>query len=58
LPSYTLINAGVGYHFKIHFIESVIYFKANNIMQINYQIMENRPMPLNNYQLTLKFNIQ
>ncbi len=58
LPAYTLINAGVGYRFKFKFIESMLYFKANNVLKTNYQIMENRPMPLSNYQLTLKFNIE
>ncbi|MES2618526.1 MAG: TonB-dependent receptor [Bacteroidota bacterium] len=57
LPSYLLTNASIGYLFKYKKHDSQLVFTVNNALNTTYQIMENKPMPLRNYQITLKFNI-
>ena len=58
LLGFNLINTGISYLLKYKQINSVFNFKINNVLNKNYQIIENRPMPLRNYQITLKFKIE
>ncbi len=57
MEGYLLTNATIGYQLNYKKYKSQLSFTANNIFGVTYQIMENRPTPLRNYQLTLKFNI-
>lgn len=57
LDDYLLFNSGVSYRLYAKKYIGTLAFTARNIFNTNYQVMENRPMPLRNYQLTLKINI-
>lgn len=51
IAPYTLVNASMGYRLrtKSHFTWS-IFFQGNNLLDTDYQVMLNRPMPLRTYQ--------
>jgi vitamin B12 transporter len=57
LPAYLLFNASISnvFHLKNHNFTAV--FQVNNLRNSAYQVVENRPMPLRSYTVTLKFNI-
>lgn len=57
LDGYMLFNTGLIYDFNYKEHRGSLQFAVNNIGNKVYQVVENRPMPLRNYQLTLKFNI-
>lgn len=57
LKPYFLINLGLGYQFKFKKHNGELWFNVLNLNNHVYLVMENRPMPLRNYQLTLKINI-
>lgn len=57
LDGYVLFNTGLVYDFRYRAHMASLQFSVSNIGNKAYQVVENRPMPLRNYQLTLKFNI-
>ncbi len=58
LDSYYLINLNFGYHVKSKNHDMTVFFQLNNVSNNAYQIMENRPMPLRNYQLKINYKIK
>ncbi|MCC6817279.1 MAG: TonB-dependent receptor, partial [Bacteroidia bacterium] len=58
LNAYLIYNASISYRFVFKSYLSELAFKVNNLSNVNYQVMLNRPMPLRNYQFSLKFNIK
>ncbi len=57
MPAYRIMNAGIAYMYAYKKHEAVLGFLVNNIGNTTYQVIENRPMPMRNYQVTLKINI-
>ncbi len=57
LKSYTIFNSSINYTFKVKQHRTSIGLNVNNLGNATYQVMQNRPMPLRNYQLSIKFNI-
>lgn len=57
LASYFLINTELAYQFQLKKHQYFVLFQANNLLNKTYQVMLNRAMPLRNYQITLKTNI-
>ena len=57
LPAYTLLNFSVARDFYYKSFRSSIEFTVCNLLNTNYYVFENRPMPLRNYQMTFKYNI-
>lgn len=57
LPAYVLLNFSVARDFYYKTFKSSFEFTANNLLNTNYYVFENRPMPLRNYQVTFKYNI-
>ena len=57
LPAYTLLNFSMARDFYYKSFRSSVEFTACNLLNINYYVFENRPMPLRNYQVTFKYNI-
>lgn len=57
LDGYMIMNASLAYRINIKGHSGELSFKANNLLNTTYQVMLNRPMPLRNYQMTFKFNI-
>lgn len=58
LDSYCLYNQSIGYHLKHKTHDVTLVFLINNITNKTYQILENRPMPLRNYQLKINYKIK
>jgi vitamin B12 transporter len=58
LKPYVLLNIGAGCAFNFKKLGGEIWLNAINMTNQMYQVMENRPMPLRNYQITLKINIK
>ncbi len=57
LPGYMIFNSGLAYAFTYKKHSSSLLFTVNNLGNATYQVVQNRPMPLRNYQVTLKINI-
>lgn len=57
LPAYAIVNSSLAYAFKYKKHAAELSFKVLNLTNRTYQVMENRPMPLRNYQIAIKFNI-
>ncbi len=57
LPSYFVVNSSLSYLFKVKKHQALMSVSAFNLGNTTYQVMQNRPMPLRNYQLSIKFNI-
>ncbi|MDP2176546.1 MAG: TonB-dependent receptor [Bacteroidota bacterium] len=57
LKPYLLLNIGLGYYLNYKKLSGECWFNVMNINNQIYQVMENRPMPLRNYQISLKINI-
>ncbi len=57
LKAYALYNFSLARDLYYKSFKSSIEFTVSNLMNTNYYVFENRPMPLRNYQLTFKFNI-
>lgn len=57
LNPYTVFNSGIAYDFRYKSHTCMFAFKVFNLGNATYQVMENRPMPLRNYQVSIKFNI-
>lgn len=57
LDAYLLFNSGISLRLNTKKHHGTLVFAVKNIFNRTYQVMENRPMPLRNYQLTLKINI-
>lgn len=57
LPAYSLFNFSLARDIYYKTFKSSIEFTISNLLNTNYYVFENRPMPLRNYQLTYKFNI-
>lgn len=58
LDSYYLINLNIAYHLTAKKHDMDVLFQINNIANKTYQTMENRPMPLRNYQLKINYKIK
>lgn len=58
LDSYYLINLNIAYHLIAKKHDMDVLFQINNIANKTYQTMENRPMPLRNYQLKINYKIK
>jgi iron complex outermembrane receptor protein len=54
LPAIDLVDANVGYEFKIKKLDFLLRFEANNIFNKNYQFVSGYPMPLRNYKIGLQ----
>lgn len=57
LPAYFLLNASAAFDIRFKKVNSVLEFTVFNLTDKTYTVFENRPMPLRNYQITYKFNI-
>lgn len=57
LEAYTIFNTAISYQLTYKKHMSILSFSVNNIGNKTYQVIENRPMPLRNYQISIKFNI-
>lgn len=57
LAAYTIFNTAISYQLNYKKHMSILSFSVNNIGNKTYQVIENRPMPLRNYQISIKFNI-
>jgi iron complex outermembrane receptor protein len=57
LPAYCVVNSSMSYLFKIQRHQALMSCSVFNIGNATYQVMQNRPMPLRNYQISIKFNI-
>lgn len=57
LPAYCVINTSLSYLFSVKKHQALVTFSVFNLNNATYQVMQNRPMPLRNYQLSIKFNI-
>jgi vitamin B12 transporter len=56
LEGYTLLNAEISKSIPFGKNRLRIYFRANNILDENYQSVESHPMPLANYEAGVLFN--
>jgi iron complex outermembrane receptor protein len=57
LSAYSLFNFSLARDFYYKSLKSAVEFTVSNLLNTNYYVFENRPMPLRNYQITFKFNI-
>jgi vitamin B12 transporter len=57
LPAYMTLQTGLSYELRYKQHSGLLALLVNNLGNSTYQVMENRPMPLRNYQLNLKINI-
>lgn len=57
LPGYFIVNCHINQKIKIKKSEHTLVFSVLNMLNNDYQVMQNRPMPLRSYQITLKSNI-
>ncbi len=57
LPAYVLFNSTLAYAFNFKNHSGELSIKVLNLTNKTYQVMENRPMPLRNFQIAFKFNI-
>jgi len=53
LLPYNVSNLALGYKVTIKSLDFNTSFKINNLLNTNYQMVLNRPMPLRNYQISL-----
>ncbi|MCX6244079.1 MAG: TonB-dependent receptor plug domain-containing protein [Bacteroidetes bacterium] len=56
MPGYNLSNIILGKDFHLSKIILSLQLQINNLFNLDYQSIANRPMPGRNYALTLKFN--
>lgn len=56
MPSYYLLDAGVGKIFQISNHSLEVNFKLNNILNKQYQVIKQRAMPGRNFSITVAFN--
>ena len=56
MPGYSLSNIIFGKNFHLKKIVVSLQLQTNNLFDLDYQSIVNRPMPGRNYALTLKFN--
>lgn len=57
LPAFTLVNLAFARNIYYKQFKSSIEFSVLNVLNSNYMVFENRPMPKRNYLLTFKYNI-
>lgn len=57
LNSFFLLNAGISRNMNFKKFSSVLEFSVNNLLNKSYTVFEYRPMPLRNYLITYKINI-
>jgi iron complex outermembrane receptor protein len=57
LPAYALYSFSLARDIYYKSFKSTLEFTISNLLNTTYYVFENRPMPLRNYQLTYKFNI-
>jgi iron complex outermembrane receptor protein len=53
LPAYHLFHINISYHFKIRNMGLDLLGKVNNVLNTNYQVIENFAMPRRNYLISL-----
>jgi len=56
MPGYYLSNIILGKNFHLKKFILSLQLHLNNLFDLDYQSIVNRPMPGRNYALTLKFN--
>jgi iron complex outermembrane receptor protein len=56
MPGYYLSNIFLGKNFHLKNFVLSLQLNLNNLFDLDYQSLENRPMPGRNFALTLKFN--
>jgi len=56
LPGYSLLNIVAGKKFKFNQVELQLLLKVNNLLNHEYQNMENVAVPLRNYSLSIRMN--
>jgi vitamin B12 transporter len=56
MPAYSLSNLICGKNFHLKKIVVSLQLQINNLYNLDYQSIVNRPMPGRNYAVTLKFN--
>ncbi len=58
LPLYAITDAEIGKSFYIKNHEIGLAFRLNNLANIQYQVVAQRPMPGRNFEITLNFNLK
>lgn len=58
LSPFSVCNASISREFKFRASTIVLDGSVLNLLNTAYVVFENRPMPLRNYQISLKFNLQ
>jgi len=58
MPGYYLSNIFLGKNFHFNKVVLSLQLHFNNLFDLDYQSIANRPMPGRNYALTLKFNFR
>lgn len=57
LPAFYLFNFSLAKDVYYKSLKTAVEFSILNLFNSNYYVFENRPMPLRNYQISIKFNI-
>lgn len=58
LPPYYLASAAIFYQPKFKSQSFIIHFRINNLFNTSYQVVQHRPMPQINYQLSIQINFK
>ncbi len=58
MPGYSLSNIILGKSFVLHNFVISLLVKVNNVFDLDYQSVENWPMPGRNYSMTVKFEFK
>jgi iron complex outermembrane receptor protein len=56
LPAYSLLNIYAGKKFKFNQVELQLILKVNNVLNQEYQNMENIAVPMRNYSVSIRMN--
>ncbi|KEO74445.1 TonB-dependent receptor [Anditalea andensis] len=57
IPSYEILSAGMDYKWRFKKMSGTANFQIFNLLNTEYQVMRQRPMPGRNYQLNININI-